>query len=209
MDLLAAIRDCIVNFDEDRIEEYVGEALKSGIPPREIIEKGVKAGAQIVGEKFERGEYFLPELVMAGEVIKKGVAVLEKAVAEEGEEAKEVVVVATVQGDIHDIGKDLVAAMLKGNGFKVVDLGVDVPPEKVVEAVKEHGAKVVCLSMLITPALEGLTATVEALKEAGLRDRVKIVIGGAATSPEMVERYGVDYYGHDANEAVEICKQII
>ena len=145
---------------------------------------------------------------MAGEAIKQGISVLEPLLMKDEKGYKGTVITATVQGDLHDIGKDLVSVMLKGNGFKVIDLGVDVPPEKVVKAVKENDAKVVCLSILLTPAYEGLSATLKALKDSGLREKVKVVLGGAAVSPDTVKRYGADCYGHDANQAVEICNQI-
>lgn len=146
---------------------------------------------------------------MAGEVIKKGISALEPLLIKEKSAYKGTVIAATVQGDLHEIGKDLVSVMLKGNGFKVIDLGVDVPPEKVVKAVKENEARIICLSLLLTPAYDGLSATIKALEENSLRKRVKIVLGGAAVSQETVKRYGADYYGRDANEAVEICKRIL
>lgn len=203
------IKKCILEFETEKIGEYVKKALKSGATPVEIIEKGIRPGAELAGEKFDKGEFYLPELVMAGEAIKQGISVLEPLLMKDEKGYKGTVITATVQGDLHDIGKDLVSVMLKGNGFKVIDLGVDVPPEKVVKAVKENDAKVVCLSILLTPAYEGLSATLKALKDSSLREKVKVVLGGAAVSPETVKRYGADYYGHDANQAVEICNQIL
>lgn len=202
------IKKCILEFEIEKIGDYVKKALKSGATPVEIIEKGIRPGAELAGEKFDKGEFYLPELVMAGEAIKQGISVLEPLLMKDKKGYKGTVITATVQGDLHDIGKDLVSVMLKGNGFKVIDLGVDVPPEKVVKAVKENDAKVVCLSILLTPAYEGLSATLKALKDSSLRERVKVVLGGAAVSPDTVKRYGADYYGHDANQAVEICNQI-
>ncbi|MEM2133563.1 MAG: B12-binding domain-containing protein [Candidatus Freyarchaeota archaeon] len=202
------IKKCILEFETEKIRDYVKKALKSGATPVEIIEKGIRPGAELAGEKFDKGEFYLPELVMAGEAIKQGISVLEPLLTKDKKGYKGTVITATVQGDLHDIGKDLVSVMLKGNGFKVIDLGVDVPPEKVVKAVKENDAKVVCLSILLTPAYEGLSATLKALKDSSLREKVKVVLGGAAVSPDTVKRYGADYYGHDANQAVEICNQI-
>ncbi|MBS7251776.1 MAG: corrinoid protein [Candidatus Freyarchaeota archaeon] len=203
------IKKCILEFETEKIGDYVKKALKSGATPVEIIEKGIRPGAELAGEKFDKGEFYLPELVMAGEAIKQGISVLEPLLMKDEKGYKGTVITATVQGDLHDIGKDLVSVMLKGNGFKVIDLGVDVPPEKVVKAVKENDAKVVCLSILLTPAYEGLSATLKALKDSSLREKVKVVLGGAAVSPDTVKRYGADYYGHDANQAVEICNQIL
>ncbi|MFB0562097.1 MAG: B12-binding domain-containing protein [Candidatus Lokiarchaeia archaeon] len=202
------IKKSILEFETENIGDYIKKALDSGAKPTEIIEKGIRPGAELAGEKFDKNEFYLPELVMAGEVIKQGISVLEPLLKKEGDGYKGTVITATVQGDLHDIGKDLVTVMLKGNGFKVIDLGVDVPPEDVVKAVKENDAKIVCLSILLTPAYEGLAATIKALEESGLREKVKIVLGGAAVAPETVERYGADFYGHDANQAVEICNRI-
>ena len=203
------IKKSILEFETEKIEDYVRKALDSGVTPSEIIERGIRPGAELAGEKFEKCEFYLPELVMAGEVIKKAISVLEPHLMKEEGGYKGTVVTATVQGDLHDIGKDLVSVMLKGNGFRVIDLGVDVPPEKVVKAVKENEARILCLSVLLTPAYEGLKATIKALEENGIRENVKVVIGGAATSKETAERYGADFYGRDANEAVEICNRII
>jgi 5-methyltetrahydrofolate--homocysteine methyltransferase len=208
-DQFELIKNSIIKFETEKIEDYIKKALKSGATPTEIIEKGIRPGAELAGEKFDKNEFYLPELVMAGEVIKKGISVLEPLLVKEKSAYKGIVIAATVQGDLHDIGKDLVSVMLKGNGFKVIDLGVDVPPEKVVKAVKENNAQVICLSVLLTPAYDGLSATIKALEENGLRKKVKIVLGGAAVSQETVKRYSADYYGRDANEAVEICKRIM
>ncbi|MEM3586022.1 MAG: corrinoid protein [Candidatus Jordarchaeaceae archaeon] len=203
------IKKSIIEFETEKIGDYIKKALKAGATPTEIIEKGIRPGAEIAGEKFARNEFYLPELVMAGEVIKKGIAILEPLLLKEKSTYKDVVIIATVQGDLHEIGKNLVSVMLKGNGFKVVDLGVDVPPEKVINAVKENNAKIICLSILLTSAYDGLSATIKALEENNLREKVKIVLGGAAVSPETAKHYGADYYGQDANEAVEICKKIV
>lgn len=209
VDKFELIKKSIIEFEIDKIEDHIKKALKSGASPTEIIEKGIRPGAELAGEKFARNEFYLPELVMAGEVIKKGITVLEPLLVKKENTYRNTVIVATVQGDLHEIGKNLVSVMLKGNGFKVVDLGVDVPPEKVVKAVKENNAKIICLSILLTPAYDGLSATIKALKESSLREKVKIVVGGAAVSPETMKLYGADYYGRDANEAVEICKQLV
>lgn len=202
------IKKSIINFETEKIVDYVNKALDAGASPINIIEMGIRPGAELAGNKFEKGEFYLTDLVMAGEVIKKGMMILEPLLTKEVSEPLGVVVLATVQGDLHDIGKNLVSVMLKGNGFRVIDLGVDVPSNAVVEAVKKNDAKIVCLSVLITPAFEGLSSTIKALEQAGLRRKIKILLGGAAISPETVKRYKADFYGHDATDAVKICKQI-
>jgi len=203
------IKESIINFETEKIVDYVNKALNSGASPIDIIERGIRPGAELAGNKFEKGEFYLTDLVMTGEVIKKAMMVLEPILTKEVSELLGVVVLATVQGDLHDIGKNLVSVMLKGNGFKVIDLGVDVSPEDIVKAVKENDAKIVCLSVLITPAFEGLSSTIKALEQADLRGEVKIILGGAAVSPETVKRYKADFYGHNATDAVKICKQIV
>lgn len=203
------IKKSIINFETEKIVDYVNKALDAGASPINIIEMGIRPGAELAGNKFEKGEFYLTDLVMAGEVIKKGMMILEPLLTKEVSEPLGVVVSATVQGDLHDIGKNLVSVMLRGNGFKVIDLGVDVPSNAVVEAVKKTDAKIVCLSVLITPAFGGLSSTIKALEQSGLRRKVKILLGGAAISPETVKRYKADFYGHDATDAVKICKQIV
>ncbi len=156
----------------------------------------------VVGERFEAGEYFLADLVLAGEEMKEGVEVLAPVAGDTG--AKGTAVICTVKGDIHDIGKNLVGTMLSSAGFRVVDLGVDVPAEKVVDAVRSNSASAIGLSVLLTTMVGSIGEVVEALKSAGLRDSVKIAIGGACTHAELAERYGVDALGRDAVEAVRI-----
>jgi 5-methyltetrahydrofolate--homocysteine methyltransferase len=157
-----------------------------------------------VGELFESGEYFLADLVLAGEGMKEGLEVLEPHLKADSMGTRDTVVLCTVKGDIHDIGKNLVATMLTAAGFKVVDLGTDVHEDKVVEAVRTSGANAVGLSVLLTPMVESVRDVVEALEKAGLRDRVKIAIGGACTTRELALRMGVEAMGRDAVDAVRI-----
>jgi 5-methyltetrahydrofolate--homocysteine methyltransferase len=164
---------------------------------------------QVVGERFEAGDYYLTELVLAGEVMKEGLVLLEPSLTETDLQGKGTVVLATVEGDIHDIGKNLVGTMLRAAGFEVVDLGADVPAAPIVQAVRSYQAGVVALSVLLTPMVGQLQVTIEALEEAALRSQVKVVIGGACTTPHLAEEMGCDGYGPDAVAAVRLCEQLI
>ena len=202
-DTLGKIRDAVADLDLDAVEPLVKDAVAAEEEPNQILE-AMGAGMARVGELFEEGEYFLADLVLAGEMMKEGVAVIESLLAKSAQADKGTVVLCTVKGDIHDIGKNLVGTMLSSAGIKVVDLGVDVHEDKVVEAVKSSGAKAVALSVLLTTTATSIGDIVAALTEAGLRDQVKIAIGGACTTPELAERMQVDAIGRDAVEAVRI-----
>ena len=206
---VGSVLEAVVDLDIDRVAARVRDALQAGAAPLDVLNEGLSAGVRVVGERFEAGEYYLTELVLAGEVMKEGLAPLEPLLKKTNVRGKGTVVLATVKGDIHDIGKNLVGTMLGAAGFRVVDLGTDVPAARVVEAVHQHQAGVVALSVLLTPMVGQLQATVEALTEAGLRSQVKIVIGGACTTPRLVEETGCDAYGPDAVAAVRICEGLL
>ncbi|MGB9727085.1 MAG: cobalamin B12-binding domain-containing protein [Nitrososphaeria archaeon] len=208
-ELLNAIRDSIVNLDFDKSKEYTLKALEAGATPQEIILKSVAEGMEIVGKKFEASEYFLSELIVAGEIGKEITKILEPYL--KGEEIKKIgkVVIGTVRGDLHDIGKNIVAMMLEAAEFKVIDLGADVPPEKFVEAVKQEKPDIVGMSALLTVTMVEMKNVIDALKEAGLRDKVKVIIGGAAVTEDYAKSIGADGYGANAVEGVRICKQWI
>jgi len=203
---LSRIRDAIVNLDIDNIGRLCEEAVKAGVPAYEVVMDGMAKGMEIVGEKYERNEYFLAELIMAGETMKEGMKVLEPYL--KAGELKKIgkVVIGTVRGDLHDIGKNIVATLLSAAGFEVVDLGVDVPPEKFVEAVKENNPDIVGMSALLTTTMVEMEEIIKALKEAGLRDKVKVIIGGAPITEEFAKKIGADAAAKDAVEGVNICK---
>jgi 5-methyltetrahydrofolate--homocysteine methyltransferase len=187
---------------------YVDEALGKGTAAESLLAE-TQEGMNIVGERFSKGEYFIPDLVFSGEILKGIVQKLEpKLKAGTGKEAKRLgkVVVGTVAGDIHDIGKDLVVFMLDVNGFEVTDLGIDVPAQKFVDAVKETGGTVVGLSGFLTLAFDSMKETVDAIKKAGLRDKVKIMIGGGQIDDHVKDFTGADAFGKDAMEAVTLAK---
>ncbi len=203
------VLEAVVDLDIDGVAARVREALEAGAAPLDVLNAGLGRGMQAVGERFEDGEYYLTELVLAGEVMKEGLAPLEPLLKKTDFHGKGIIVLATVQGDIHDIGKNLAGTMLRAAGFEVLDLGSDVPAARVVEAVREHKAGVVGLSVLLTPMVSQLQSTIDALTEAGLRPQVKIVIGGACTTPRLAEEMGCDAHGADAVAAVRICQELL
>ena len=208
-DILQRIKDCIVNLDMDGAVENVKKALENKISPIEIVSKSIVEGMSIVGEKFEKGEYFLSELIVAGEIGKEITKLLDPYLKAEETRLEKLgrVVIGTVRGDLHDIGKNIVAMMLEAAGFEVVDLGADVPPEKFVEAVKEHDANIVAMSALLTVTMPEMKNVIDELKKTGLRDKVKVIVGGAPVTEEYAKSIGADGYGETAVEGVRICKQ--
>ncbi len=195
----------------DKARELANEVLRAGIDPLEAIDQGFKPGMDVVGEGFAKGELFIPDLMMSGEAMKAAIATLEPELKKRKQEIKTLgkVVIGTVQGDIHEIGKTLVATMLSANGFQVHDLGVDVSPQRFVDAVREVDADVVGLSALLTTTMLNQEAVILTLKEAGLRDQVKVIIGGVPTSPEWASEIGADAYAENATEAVEVIRGLV
>ena len=186
--------------------EYVEKALAEGVDPMDLMGEA-KEGMSIVGQRFASEKYFIPDLVFSGEILKGVVNILEPHL-KKGDEAERLgkVIIGTVAGDIHDIGKDLVVFMLDVSGFEVIDLGIDVPVQKFVDTIKESGSKVVGLSGFLTLAFQSMKDTVDAIKEAGLRDSVKIMIGGGQIDDQVKGFTGADAYGKDAMAAVTLAK---
>jgi 5-methyltetrahydrofolate--homocysteine methyltransferase len=184
----------------------VQKALDDGIAAGEILEKGLIAGMGVIGGKFKNGEVFVPEVLVAARAMNHASAVLKPALAKAGVKPLGKAIICTVKGDLHDIGKNLVKMMIEGNGIEAVDLGVDVAPDKVVEAVKTSDAKVVCLSALLTTTMLAQKDIIDALKAAGLRDKVKIMVGGAPVTQSYADEIGADAYTPDAASAAEVCR---
>jgi len=184
--------------------ELTQSALESNLAPEIIIEQGLTAGMQIVGDKFAAKEYFIPDMLASAEAVSGAMDILKPYL--DGSEAatREKFVIATVKGDIHDIGKNIVAILLKGAGYEVKDLGIDVPPEKIVKIVKEDKPDFLGLSALLTTTMVAMGETIEALKENGLRDTVKVLIGGAAVSEEYAQEIGADAYCADGFHAIKV-----
>jgi len=187
----------------------VEQALNEGIEPAVILNEGMISAMGIVGEKFKNNEIFVPEMLIAARAMKKGVEVLQPFLAKQGVEPIGKIILGTISGDLHDIGKNLVGMMIEGAGFKVLDLGVDVPPEKFIEVMKENpDCKVVALSALLTSTMPAITSTIKAIEEAGLRNTVKIMIGGAPVTQAFADEVGADGYSEDAASAAELAKKL-
>jgi corrinoid protein of di/trimethylamine methyltransferase len=206
-EVLARLRDCVVNLDIDGVKRAAKEAIDAGVTPYEAIMEGMAKGMEVVGQKYEAGEYFLAELIMAGETMKEGLSVLQPYMKTGDMKHIGKVVIGTVEGDLHDIGKNVVITLLTASGFEVIDLGVDVPAEKFVEAVKQYKPDIVAMSALLTTTMVNMAKVIKALEQAGLRDKVKIIVGGAPLTEEYAKQIGADAYGRDAVEGVNICKK--
>ncbi|RDE13654.1 MAG: cobalamin-binding protein [Candidatus Thorarchaeota archaeon] len=200
------LTDAMADLDEQKVLNIVNEQIRTNKPVQILDE--LRRGLDIVGNRFSKNEYFLVELVMSADIFKKAMAIVEpKLLATQRASAKGKVVIGTVQGDIHYIGKNLVVAFLKSNGFEVYDLGEDVPPEKFVDTLKKTGSSILALSGLITTTHDVMRTTIEALKTAGIRKKVKVMIGGGDIGEEIVKYTGADAFGRDALSAVELAKK--
>lgn len=206
MTQLKAIEEALAGLEEEQALQLVAAALGEGVPALEVL-RSCQAGMVEVGRRFESQEYFVSDLMMSGEIFKQISALLEPGLKSGGAESAGRIVIGTVQGDIHDIGKDIVVTMLKSANFEVLDLGVDVPPARFVEALRESGATVLGLSGLLTLAFDSMKKTVALLSEAGLRDSVRVMIGGGPVDASVCRIVGADEWGADAQQAVRLAKQ--
>jgi 5-methyltetrahydrofolate--homocysteine methyltransferase len=184
----------------------VEKALSDGAAPPDILEKGLISGMNIIGAKFSKGEIFVPEVLVAARAMNRASAALKPALAAAGVQPVGKAAICTVKGDLHDIGKNLVKMMIEGKGIEAIDLGVDVSAEKVVETVKTTDAKVVCLSALLTTTMLAQKDIIDALKAAGLRDKVKVMVGGAPVTQSYADEIGADAYTPDAATAADVCR---
>jgi 5-methyltetrahydrofolate--homocysteine methyltransferase len=209
MNLLDDLRKNVVDGDLNATQDLVNKALVENIPPEEILKEGLIAAMTEVGRMFENGEFFIPEMLISARAMKGGLAILRPQLAAANIPAIGKVVIGTVQGDLHDIGKNLVGMMLEGAGFEVIDLGVDVSAEKYVAAVKEHTPDLIGLSALLTTTMPRMKEIVLALKAAGLRDKVKVMIGGAPVTGQYATEIGADRYALDAASAAQRARQLM
>lgn len=207
--LLKEISQALIKGDANKVKELVQKALGEGVRPGQIIQEGLIPGMMDIGERFKKNEVYVPEVLIAARAMHAGLDIV-KPLLTEGEVVEiGTVVIGTVKGDLHDIGKNLVAMMLEGAGFKVIDLGVDVSPEKFVEAVKENNANVVGMSALLTTTMVNMKETVEAFEAAGIRDQVKIIVGGAPVTQNYCDEIKADGYAPDAGRAVNVAKELL
>ena len=201
--------DAILNGDAKKAKAATQAAIDTGTAPMELISDSMVPAMDEVGRLFEAEEYFVPELLLAGRAMKSAMELLRPLLIAAGQRFSTRVVIGTVKGDLHDIGKNIVASMLEGGGFEVIDLGADVAPEKFVAAVEENQPQVVCMSALLTVTMPAMRTTIDALKRAGLRDRVKVLIGGAPVTTEYANEIGADGYSNNASGAVGLVKSIV
>jgi len=206
---LESLKDGVIKGKSADVERLTKEALNSGIKPQEILKNALIPAMGIVGNKMKNNEFFIPEVLIAAKAMKSSMVILKPLLADKdfGSEGK--VLLGTVKGDLHDIGKNLVMMMFEGAGFKVVDLGTDVSPEKFVNAVKFENPDIVGMSALLTTTMPSIKKTLEALKEAGLRNKVKVLVGGAPITQEYANEVGADGYASDAPSAVDIAKKLL
>lgn len=192
------------------VKELVQQAIDEGIPVQQILDEGLLAGMNVVGEKFKNNKVFVPEVLVAARAMNMGASLLKPLMAKAGVKSSGKVCIGTVKGDLHDIGKNLVKMMMEGKGLEVVDLGTDVPPEKYVETAKEQGCQVICCSALLTTTMGVMEEVVKAAETAGIRDQVKIMVGGAPVTQNFCEKIGADCYTPDAasaaDAAVSLCQ---
>ncbi|HEY3375881.1 MAG TPA: corrinoid protein [Armatimonadota bacterium] len=206
---LQALADNIIKGKKNPAVELTKQAIDEGVHPQNIITDGLIAGMAVVGEKFKKNEFYVPEVLIAARAMKECMALLKPLLAENDVQPVGTVVIGTVKGDLHDIGKNLVSMMLQGNGFDVIDLGVDVTPEKFIDAAKEHKANLIALSALLTTTMPAMQQTVAALEAAGARSSFKVMIGGAPVTQKFSDEIGADGYSPDAASAVDLAKTLM
>lgn len=202
---LAALKESIISLDFDGVAKAAGEAMEAGIDPNKAINEGMVPGMAVVGDKFEKGEYFLSELVVAAEVMREGVKVVTPFIKGESAGKLGKVVIVTVEGDHHDLGKNIVTSLLRVQGFEVIDLGVDVATDKIISAIKEHQPSIVGMSALLTLTMPKMGEVIEALKANSMREKVKVILGGTSITEEFAASIGADHKAVNALEGVKKC----
>ena len=209
MDKLEQISKAIVELKWNEIAALTNEALEDGATPLDVLNQGLVQGISVVGKKFKNGEIFLPEVLLSAKTMKTALEILLPILSQQGTGFMGKVAVGTVAGDIHDIGKNIVISMLQGNGFEVMDIGIDIPTERFVEVVRDNDLDILGLSALLTTTIPAVEETMQALAKAGLRDKIKIIIGGAPVTQDIADQVGADGYGADAISAVEVARALI
>ena len=199
----------LINGKAPVVRELVEKALASGERPGDVLNKGLVAGMSVVGEKFKNNEFYVPEVLIAARAMKNGMEILRPKLAETGVQPVARVAIGTVRGDLHDIGKNLVAMMMEGAGFEIVDLGVDVKPEQFVQSVKDNSTGLICLSALLTTTMPAMKETIQALADAGVRSDVCVMVGGAPVTQNYANEIGADGYAPDAASAVDEAKSLL
>jgi 5-methyltetrahydrofolate--homocysteine methyltransferase len=206
---LDKIHKCVLEGDAPGTEANIKSALDEGIEAGKILNESLIAAMDEVGTRFENGEYYVPEMLIAARAMQAGLGLLKPQLVEAGIESAGKVVIGTVKGDLHDIGKNLVAMMLEGAGFEIIDLGTDVGPDQFIAAVQEHRPHIMGISALLTTTMQGMKSTIEVLEDAGVRDSVKIIVGGAPVTDDFAKEIGADGYAPDASRAVAVAKSLM
>jgi len=206
---MRAIADAVMSGRAKVVKQLVTDAVAEGCTADQILNEALVVGMMELGEKFKNNEVYVPEVLIAARAMKAGMTIIKPLLLDSGVEMKGVVAIGTVKGDLHDIGKNLVAMMLEGAGFTVVDLGVDVGAEQYIDAIKNQGAQIIGMSALLTTTMTSMKEIIDAITEAGLRDQVKVMIGGAPITQEYADEIGADGYSIDAASAAELAKQLI
>ena len=201
--------DTLIEGDEKKLTSLAQSALDEGVSAKEILEKGLMAGMDIVGEKMESEDMFIPEVLRSAKTMSAVIDILKPLLAEGDVIVAGKVVIGTVKGDLHDIGKNLVAMMLESAGFEVYNLGADILPDKFVEEIKDKNADMLCLSALLTTTMPMMKTTIDALSKSGLREQVKVMIGGAPVTQDFADQIGADGYAHDAGSATKLAKALL
>lgn len=205
----SAMVDALVVYDADKLTKLVNDALAADTPAADILNKGLIAGMDIVGDKMGAGDMFIPEVLMAAKAMGACVEILKPLLSDDDSSTAVKVIIGTVKGDLHDIGKNLVSMMMESAGMEVYNLGVDIDPEEFVAQIKEKQAQIVCLSALLTTTMPMMTQTVEAIVESGIRDEVKILVGGAPVTQAFADEIGADGFAADAGSASKLAKTLV
>ncbi len=206
---LGQLAVAVIRGDAEEVLRLTKEDLSSGVEAKQILDNGLIAGMNVVGEKFKNGEFFLPEVLVAARAMKGGMEILRPELSRSGVKPVGKVVIGTVKGDLHDIGKNIVVSMLEGAGFQVFDLGVDVGIEKFTDAIRENSPHILGMSALLTTTMTSMKDIVKSLEEKNLRDKVRVIVGGAPLSKEYANDIGANGYAPDATSAVSLCKELI
>ncbi len=206
---IQALAEAVINGDRDEVTRLAQEAVNEGVGPESIVNEGLIAGMSEVGRRFKANEFYVPEVLIAARAMHAGMDIVNPLLAESGIEPRGRVLIGTVQGDLHDIGKNLVAMMLEGGGYEIIDMEVDVTPDQFVAAVNEHSPNVVAMSALLTTTMPSMKDTIDALAAAGVREQVKVMIGGAPITQDYADEIGADGYAADAASAVDLAADLM
>jgi len=207
--LLKRVKRAVLDGDGDKTIELTKEAVSQGLRAPQILDEALTPAMDIVGEEYENGDRYVPEMLISAEAMKSAMVVLKPLLADAGVKARGKVVIGTVEGDLHDIGKDLVAMMLEGAGFEVVNLGAEITAEEFVKAAKEHKPDIIGMSALLTTTMIHMPEVLDALQQAGLRDQIKVMIGGAPVTQGYADKIGADAYAPDAASATKLAKSLV